>query len=101
MSSGAQLPPRKLAGNSLIRQRVAFNKFKNQEVCLAVLLKPVNSGNVRMVQLGKQLGFPFKSSKPVSVFRKLFRKRLDGDFTPEFGVLGTPHLTHSTLSQER
>ena len=64
-------PPRKPTGNSLIRQRVAFNKFKNQEVCLAVLLKPVNSGNVRMVQRGKHFCFTFKPGQAIRILCKL------------------------------
>ena len=31
---------------------------------------------------------------------QLFRERLDGDFPAEFGVTGTPDLTHAAFTQE-
>ena len=83
-----------------IRQRVAFNKFKYEEVSPTVFLETVNRSNVGVVQRCKQLCLTFKSCQTISVLSELFRQRLDRYFTPEFRITRTPYFSHATLTEE-
>jgi len=45
-----------------------------------------------MVERGKQRGFAFEPGETIGFLRKLVRKRLEGDLTPERGVARLPDL---------
>ena len=81
------------------RQRVAFDEFEDKEPGAFVFFESVDRGDVRMVQRRQQLRFTFKPGQTLFVLGELFGESLDGDFAPELGVLGTPHLTHAALAE--
>ena len=49
------------------RERFAFDKFKNQEVCVAVFLEIIDCADVGMIERRKNLRFPLKSCDTIGV----------------------------------
>jgi len=62
------------------------------------VLATVDIGNIGVIELGKKLGFPFKTSQPLRILGELLRQHLDGHFTAQVGVLGTINLSHTALA---
>jgi len=62
------------------------------------VLKAVNGGDVGVIELGKELGFPFKTGQSLWILGKLFRQHPDGNFTAQVGVLGEIDLAHAALA---
>ncbi len=59
------------------------------------LFQAIDGTDVGMIQLGKELGFPFKPGQPLWVLGELLRQHLDGDFTAQVGIFGSVRLYHS------
>ena len=51
--------------------------------------------DVRVIQLGQELGLSLESLQPIPVSRKLLGKNFDRDLASELGVAGSVDLAHS------
>ena len=65
----------------LVGECIAFDEFQNEEPSALVFFKPVDCGDVGMIQRSEKFSFTFKACKAVRILSKLFRKGFDGDFT--------------------
>ncbi len=62
------------------------------------LLQAVDSGDVRMVERGKDFGFSLESSQPLRILGELVREHLDGYIPTEFPISCPKHLPHPTFA---
>ena len=62
-----------------IGQRFAFDEFQHQRLRAVCFLDPVNACDVRMVETGKNFGFPLEPGQPLGVGGEGLRQELEGD----------------------
>ena len=63
-----------------------------------MLLQTVQRGDVRVIELGKESGFPLETVQAFFVPCKLLRKNLDGDLAAERHVPSAVDLAHAPLA---
>ena len=83
-----------------MRQFFAFDELHHDGARRSGVLDPVNLSDVRMIQRGESLCFPFETREPLRVGCKSCRQNLDGDVPIEFRITGPIHLAHAALSNE-
>ena len=66
-----------------------------------VFVQIVNDTNIGVVEGRGSPRLALESSEMVRIPGELFRQHFDGNFSPEFRILRTPHFTYTSFTQER
>jgi hypothetical protein len=77
-----------------IRQCLPFHQLHHDELLAVGLFETVNGCDVRVIQRGEELGFPFKAGGPFWISAEGFREDFDGDLAIEPGVDRSIYLPH-------
>src|SRR5215469_15365896 len=78
---------------------LAFQALHDYERLVSLLTDVVNRADVRMIQGGSSTGFPTEAFKCLGGFRKVVRKKFQGNSAAKFRVLGLVHNAHSTAAE--
>jgi hypothetical protein len=89
------------AGVEFFAERVAFQKFGNEERRAAGFADVVNGENVRVIQRGDGAGLLFETAQALSVARERFRKDLQRHFAAETRVARAIHFAHAAGADQR
>ena len=76
-------------------ERFTFDELHHQKLHVAGLFEPVESGDVGVVQRGKELGFPLETSQALFVLSELSRQDFDRHISTKRRVLGPIDLSSS------
>ena len=81
-----------------LAQGLALHQLENQGGDAVTLFQPVDGRDVGMVEGGQQLGFPAQAGNAFTIRDKLVRKHLQGNISPQLGVLGPVYLPHAAFA---
>ena len=84
-----------------IRERLAFDEFKDQEAESVGLFEIVDRGNVGMIQRGEKLGFTLEAADPVRVAGELSGKDLNGNVTFQLRIARSIDFAHAPGADQR
>ena len=82
-------------------QAFAVHEFKDEELLALRIVQTVDRADVRMIQRGKNLGFPPEARQPFGIVGEGGRKDLQGDVATELRVLRAIHLAHPPAAEQR
>jgi hypothetical protein len=80
-------------------ERPSFDELENEGRHSVRMLRPVNRGDVRMVERCENVGLPLESLLPQLVVGEEIGEDLDRDLALQLGVLGAVHLAHPAGSE--
>ena len=83
----------------LLTERFTLDILQDQETSVACPIKPVNRGDVGMVQRRKQLSLALEPGDPLHITGHLIGQHLDGHLTVEVGIFSAIDLTHPPRAQ--
>lgn len=63
-----------------------------------MLLEPMQRGDVRVIELGKESSFALEPIQAFLVSRKLFRQNFDGNVSSELRISCPINFSHSTYT---
>ena len=75
-----------------IRECRTVNQLHHERWSARRVLEAVNVGDVRVIQRGKQVGFPLEPRKSLGIVSKRVGQDFERDITPELCVAGPVHL---------
>ncbi len=79
----------------------SFDELERQERRAAGLLQPIDRGDVRVVQRGKQVGLTPEAREPLGIACHFGRQHLDRRLAIEVGVGRPVHLAHAAGADRR
>jgi hypothetical protein len=82
-------------------QRLALDQLEHQARYAVGLLQPVDRRDVRVVQGGQHVGFPFEARESVGVSGNLVRQGFDRNLALQLGVGRSVDLTHAPRAERR
>src|SRR5262245_884425 len=94
--NGQRLVYRNRASYDSLRQILAFDQLHHERVAAVRLLKPVDDGDVGMVQSSECLGFAFKPSNSIRVLREGLWQHFDRNLPTEVGIRRSIDFAHTT-----
>src|SRR5262249_6430698 len=80
-------------------QRLTFNQLHHDARLRRRVFKPVNLGDIRVVQTSKDLGFALESGKTIWIISEVIRQKLQSNLTMQLGIKGTKHHTHTAFTE--
>ena len=87
------------AARQQIGKRGTFDEFEHESphgmALEQLVVDPVNSADVLVVERSEHLGFAFEAGEAFGVAGERVRENLDGHLAPERGVSRAIHLTHA------
>ena len=89
------------AARDALREIVALNEFHDERGGGRTFFKPVDGGDMRMIERGEHFRFALKAREPIGIRRKRRRQDLDRDLTFQPGVSGAIQLPHAALADLR
>ncbi len=84
--------------NQLLQSR-AVDELHDEEALVVCFLEAVDRGNVRMIQRCQNFGLALEPRQTLWILCNRLGKHFDGHVTPELGVLGPIHLTHTAFAE--
>ena len=79
-------------------QGLAFHQLHDDELLPVVLFKPMECGDVRVIDLGKETGLSLESFQAFFVSCELLGKNFDCYVSTELGITGSVDLSHATCT---
>src|SRR5215831_20431711 len=80
-------------------QRLTFNQLHHDARLRRRVFKPVNLGDIRVVQTSKDLGFALESGKTIWIISEVIRQKLQSNLTMQLAIKGTKHHTHTAFTE--
>src|SRR2546427_10202290 len=85
------------AGNAVL-ERLALQKLHDNKVLAFVFINLMNGTDIRVIQGGGGASFTLKPLKCLAIFGHLCGQEFQSHQTPELGVFGLIHHTHSAAT---
>ena len=67
-------------------QRLAFNQLHDDTCLRRRVFKPVNLGNIRVVQTCKDLGLALESCEALGIISEVIRQKLQSNLTMQLDI---------------
>ena len=80
-------------------QRLAFNQLHDDTCLRRRVFKPVNLGDIGMVQTCKNLSFTLESCEALGIISEVIRQEFQSNFTMQFGIESAKHHTHAAFTK--
>jgi len=93
-------PPRNRAARDALREIVALDEFHDERGGARTFFKPVDGGDVRMIERGEHFRFALKAREPIGISRERGWQDLNRDLTFQLGVRRPIHLTHPAFAEQ-
>ncbi len=71
----------------------------DDEPPIALILQPIDSRDVGVVQRGEKLGFTLKASQAFGIGGEVLGENLDGDIAVKLRIPRPIHLSHAALAE--
>ena len=99
--NGQRLIKRNRAARDALREIVALDEFHDERGGARTFFKPVDGGDVRMIERGEHFRFALKAREPIGISRERGWQDLNRDLTFQLGVRRPIHLTHPAFADLR
>ena len=99
--NGQRLVKRNRAARDALREIVALNEFHDERGNARTFFKPVDGGDMRMIERGEHFRFALKTREPIGISRERGRQDLNRDLTFQPGVRRPIHLAHPAFANLR
>ena len=80
-------------------QRLALHQLHDDARLRRRVFKPVNLGDIGMVQTCKYLGLALESCEALGIISEVIRQELQRDVTMQFGIKSSKHHTHAAFTK--